>query len=118
MEQSTFSELENQKLPNATTVLILGIASIVTCCCYGVIGIVLGVIGLVLASKDAKLYAENPSIYKDHNNLKTGKILCIIGIVLGTLYLIYMIVLFAYFGLETIQNPSLLQEKIREMMGQ
>ena len=52
--------MENQKLPNATAVLILGIFSILTCCCYGIISISLGAIGLVLANKDAKLYAENP----------------------------------------------------------
>ena len=64
--------MENQKLPNATAVLILGIFSILTCCCYGIISIILGAIGLVLANKDAKLYAENPSAYTNYNNLKIG----------------------------------------------
>ena len=43
------------KLPNATTVLVMGIISILGCCCYGIIGIVCGIIGLVLAKKDTAL---------------------------------------------------------------
>ena len=52
-----------QKLPNATAVLVLGILSILTCCCYGVIGLILGIVALVLASRDMKLYFENPESY-------------------------------------------------------
>ena len=52
--------MEKQKLPNATAVLILGIASIITCCCYGVLGIITGVVALVLAKKDTQVYLENP----------------------------------------------------------
>lgn len=56
----------NQKLPNATAVLILGIASIITCCCYGVVSIILGIIGLVLANKDLKLYSQNPQEFSNY----------------------------------------------------
>ena len=103
--------MENQKLPNATAVLILGIFSILTCCCYGIISIILGVVGLVLANKDTKLYAENPSQYTNYNNLKIGKILSIIGIVLGAIYLIYVVVLFSTLGMESIEQMQ--QEFIR-----
>ena len=40
--------MENQKLPNATAVLILGILSIITCCCYGIFSVILGSLGIVL----------------------------------------------------------------------
>jgi hypothetical protein len=103
--------MENQKLPNATAVLILGIFSILTCCCYGIISIILGVVGLVLANKDTKLYAENPSQYTNYNNLKIGRILSIIGIVLGAIYLIYVVVLFSTLGMEGIEQMQ--QEFIR-----
>ena len=103
--------MENQKLPNATAVLILGIFSILTCCCYGIISIILGVVGLVLANKDTKLYAENPSQYTNYNNLKIGKILSIIGIVLGAIYLIYVVVLFSTLGMKGIEQMQ--QEFIR-----
>lgn len=110
--------MQNQKLPNATTVLILGIVSIVTCCCYGIIGLIAGGIGLMMAKKDLILYNENPELYSNYNNLKIGRVLCIIGIVLSALYLVYVIFLFSVIGMEGLQNPELMQEKLREMMGQ
>ncbi len=113
MEQTT----EQKKLPNATLILILGIASIITCCCYG-IGLILGIVALFLAQKDIALYAANPELYTDYKNLNTGKILAIIGIVLNAIYLIYIIWMFATFGLETMQDPELMQEKMRELLGQ
>lgn len=64
-----------------------------------------------LANKDAKLYAENPSAYTNYNNLKIGKILSIIGIALGVIYLIYVIVLFSTLGMEGIEQMQ--QEMIR-----
>ncbi len=109
--------MENQKLPNATAVLVLGILSILTCCCYGIFSVILGTIGIVLANKDAKLYAENPTIYSNYNNLKIGKILNIIGIILGVIYLFLVIWMIATFGYETLQNPELLQEEMNRYFG-
>ncbi len=110
--------MEQQKLPNATLILVFGILSIVTCCCYGIIGLILGVIALVLANKATKLYAENPEAYTGFSNVKTGKILAIIGIVLSALYLIFVIWAITAFGWEAMQDQELMQEKMREMMGQ
>ncbi|UOU96822.1 hypothetical protein MUU74_09975 [Chryseobacterium daecheongense] len=82
----------NQKLPNATTVLILGIVAILgSCCCNGIIGVICGLIGMNLYNKDNTLYLANPGQYTDYNNLKTGRILCIIGLVIGVLSLIWFI---------------------------
>ena len=83
--------MKKQKLPNATAVLILGILSILTCCCWGIIGLALGIITLVLAKKDTALYLENPELYEGYSNINTGKILAIIGIVLSSIYLIFTI---------------------------
>lgn len=110
--------MENQKLPNATAVLILGIASIVTCICYGIFGLMTGIIGLVLASKDLKLYRENPSLYTNYSNLNIGRILCIIGIILSVLWITYIIIAINMIGLDALQNPELLQERIRELFAQ
>ncbi|MBO3097721.1 CCC motif membrane protein [Gelidibacter pelagius] len=96
--------MEKQQLPNATLILVFGIISIVTCCCYGIIGLPLGIIALVLANKATALYAANPEIYTGFQNVKTGKILAIIGIVLNGIYLIYAIWLFSTVGMEGIQN--------------
>lgn len=117
-QQSNFNELTNQKLPNATAVLVLGILSILTCCCYGVVGLILGIIALVLAKKDKALYELNPQAYSNYNNLNIGRILAIVGIVLSVLYLIMTIWMFATFGLEGMQDQELMQQRIREMMGQ
>ena len=119
MDQNNFSKFENellnQKLPNTTAVLILGISSILTCCCYGILSIILGIVGLFLAKKDTQLYKENPSSFSNYNNLKTGKILCIIGILLGAVFLIYIVAIISYIGIDALKNPELLQERIREI---
>lgn len=92
--------MDKQKLPNSTAVLILGILSIPTCCCYGVVGLALGIIALVLAKKDTKLYMENPEQYDGFKNISTGKILAIIGIVLSAIYLILTIYFYVAIGQE------------------
>lgn len=106
--------MQNQKLPNATTVLILGIVSIVTCCCYGILGLITGGIGLMLANKDMKLYNANPDQFSNYNNLKVGRILCIIGLILSALYLIYVIFLFSTLGMEGIEQ---MQEEMMRKYG-
>ncbi len=107
-----------QKLPNSTTVLVLGIVSIVFCWCYGVVGLITGIIGLNLYKKDKALYESNPSIYQDFGTLNTGRILCIVGLVLSALYVVYVIFLISALGMDALTNPQLMQERMREMMGQ
>ena len=109
--------MEQQKLPNATLILVFGILSIVGCCFYG-IGIVLAIVALVLAAKASKLYAENPDGYTGFQNVKTGKILAIIGLILSALYLLLIIWLISTFGWDSMQDQELMQERIQEMMGQ
>ncbi len=109
--------MEQQKLPNSTLILVFGILSIVTCCCYGIVGLILGIVALVLAKKATQVYAENPDQYSGFQNVKTGKILSIIGIILSVLTLIYFIWLFSVFGLEGMQDQELMQEKLQEMFG-
>ncbi|KPH10891.1 CCC motif membrane protein [Chryseobacterium sp. ERMR1:04] len=110
--------MNQQKLPNATAVLVLGIVSIIGCCCYGVVGIITGIVGLYLFKKDNILYQQNPDMYSDYNNLKTGKILCIIGIVLSILYIVYLIVVISTLGMDAMKDPQLMQERLKELMGQ
>ena len=110
--------MEQQKLPNATLILVFGILSILTCCCYGVVGLILGIVAIVLAKKATDLYSENPEIYTGIQNVKTGKILAIIGVSLSILYLLFVIWAIIVFGWENMQDQELMQEKIREMMGQ
>lgn len=106
--------MEQQKLPNATLILVFGILSIVTCCCYGVIGLIFGVIALVLANKAIKLYAANPEIYEGINNVKTGRILAIIGIILSALYLIMTIWAISMYGWANLQDPEFMREILEQ----
>ena len=118
MEQSNFNNFEtSQKLPNATAVLILGILSIITCCCYGVLGLILGIVALFLAKKDLALYAISPQAYTNYSNLNIGRILAIIGIVLNVVYLILTVWMIMTFGFEGMQDPQAVQEKMREIFG-
>ena len=95
--------MEQQKLPNSTLILVFGIISIVTCCCYG-LGLIFGIIAVVMAKKATAVYMENPEQYSGYSNVKTGKLLSIIGIILSGIYLIYVIWLFATVGSEGIQE--------------
>ncbi len=107
--------MEQQKLPNSTLILVFGILSIITCCCYGVIGLILGIIAVVLANKAAKLHFEDTEAYTGYGNVKTGKILAIIGIVLNVLFMAYVIWAISYFGWDTLQDPELLRERMEQM---
>ena len=53
--------MEKQKLSYATGVLILGILSILSSCCYG-IGLLFSIIALVLFSIDAKKYRMKSNV--------------------------------------------------------
>lgn len=110
--------MNQQKLPNATAALILGILSIVTCWCYGIVGLILGAVGLMLANKDTKLYQQNPSLYDNFGTVKTARILSIIGLVLGILSIAYFIWIFSVVGLDALSDPELMQERMKDALGQ
>ena len=96
--------MEKRNLPNATAVLVLGIVSILSCCCYGIIGLGFGIIALVLAKKDLKLYNENPELYSNYSNLNIGRILAIIGVVLSAFTLFFFIYMYGVVGEEGMQE--------------
>ena len=83
-------------LPNATTVLVLGIISIPTSFCYGIVGIILGIIALVIAKKDLRLSKEFPGEYDGVENLNAGRICAIIGLSIGSLFFIIMVLYFIF----------------------
>lgn len=112
--------MEQQKLPNSTLILVFGIISIVTFCCYGVIGLLFGVIALILAMNAIKTYKENPELYSNIGSVKTGRILAIIGIVLSLLTIAFFAWIISIIGWETLmtQDQELIQEKINEYFNQ
>ena len=100
-------------LPNATVVLVLGIISIVGCCCsYGLVGIICGIIALVMANTATNLYVANPERFTEssYKNMNAGKICAWIGIIPSILYLILMIWLFAVIGLAGLTDPNAIME--------
>lgn len=88
--------------------LVLGIISIATCWCYGVIGTACGIIALVLARKDFSRYHLEPLRYSvsSYNNLKAGRICAIIGTILSALYLVIIIVAIAVIGVAGLSHPD------------
>lgn len=106
-------EIQRQELPNSTLILIFGILSIIGCCCYGIVGLVFGIIAMIMAQKATKIYNENPEMYSGFQNVKTGKILAVIGIVLSAMVLIIGIVSLIIFG-----GMEGIEEMQREMMEQ
>lgn len=88
-------------LPNSTTILVLGICSIATCWCAGIVGLGLGITTLVMSKKARIAYETYPGSYSEnsYNNMKAGKICAIIGVCLSALAVLYFIVYLIIFGL-------------------
>jgi hypothetical protein len=109
--------MENQKLPNATAVLVLGILSILFCWCYGIIGLILSIIAIILANKDLALYNAEPQKYINYGNLKAGKIMAIIGLFLNIMFIAYMIWVINYIGFENLSDPEKMQDIMRNLQS-
>jgi hypothetical protein len=103
-------------LPNSTLILVFGIISIVTCCCYGILGLIFGIIALVLANSAGKLYYAEPGSYTEssYKNVNAGKICAIIGIALSAFYLLFLFWAIFTIGIETLSNPEALQEYFQQ----
>ncbi len=101
METQQQNSIRQVPLPNATAVLVLGITSIVLCWCQGIVGLILAVVALVLANRDLVLYASNPQNFtiNSFNNVKTGRTIAIIGLVLAGIFLFSIIIGLLFMGL-------------------
>lgn len=86
--------MEQQKLPNATMIIVLSIIGYL-CCCLAGIGIIPSAIALVMANKAQKMNEENPELYDNFSTIKTGKIVAIIAVILNVLMIIRWIYIFA-----------------------
>jgi tetrahydromethanopterin S-methyltransferase subunit C len=71
--------MEKQKLPNSTAVIVLGILSVLTCCCVGgAIGIILGIVAIILAKKD--IFVQRESKVMTATLISTSGALAIVGL--------------------------------------
>tara|TARA_R100001369_G_scaffold49261_1_gene75875 strand:- start:29302 stop:29634 length:333 start_codon:yes stop_codon:yes gene_type:complete len=108
-------ELNKQEVPNATLILVFGILSLVGCCCYGILGVVFGIITIVISNKAMAIYNANPEMYYGYQNVKIGRILAIIGLVLSAVFLITIILFFIFNG--GTEGIMELQKEIMEQQG-
>jgi len=109
-----------QALPNATAVLILGILSIVTCCCfYGLLSLVLAIIAIILAKKDKAQYFSNAGMYTEgsYKNLNAGRVCAIIGLVFSIIIIIACIVFVSIFGFGMLSDQDAMREWIEQMQN-
>ena len=89
--------MEQRPLPGASTVLIMGILSLVgTLVCCGPFGAIFSIIALIQAKTANKVYLENPEAYSDYGQVKTGKILAYIGLALSLIMLVLLIIYFGF----------------------
>ena len=94
------SQNGTENVPYSTSVLVLGICSIVTCGCYGLPGLVCGIVALVQSKIGLTAYEENPSLYKEDSlkNLKAGKTCATIGVILSSIFFMVILVYFITWG--------------------
>lgn len=105
--------MEQEKLPNITLAIVLAILSYICCCFGGLPGAIIAGIAFFLIKNDEKKYIENPEGYSNYSQLKTAKILAIIGIVIGVLYF-----LIAAYNIYQIGGWEAYMEQVRVMTEQ
>ena len=112
MENDYDSNVPKTDLPNATAILILGIVSIPTCCCYGIVGLICSIIALVLAKSANNLYAADPGKYTEssYKNMNAGKVCALVGISLSTLVILFYVWLIAAIGFAAFTDPNVIYE--------
>lgn len=103
--------MEQQKLPNATMIIVLSIVGYL-CCCFAGLGIIPSAIALVMANKAQKLNNENPELYDNYSTIKTGRIVAIIAVALNVIMIVRWIYVVATGGFDSFQ------EQYDEMMRQ
>jgi len=107
--------MERSKLPNSTASLVLGILSIVTCLCYGIIGLPMGIIAIVLGKKSINLYNKDPEVYDGVGNAKAGLVTGVIGTILNLIYLGFIIWIVNKIGMDALGDPELMQERLQDL---
>ena len=88
-------EMKKKDLPNATAVLVLGVLSLVSCWCYGCVGLILGILAVAIASGPRRAYLEHAEEYTEasYKNLSAGRICGIIGICVALAVVAFVILM-------------------------
>lgn len=88
--------MEKINPPYAVAALVLGICSLLFGCFF--VGLVLGIVGIVLANKGLNAYRLTPEKYTGSGMLTAGRVMSIIGVVFGSIYVVYYIIAVAIIG--------------------
>jgi hypothetical protein len=91
---TTSGSAELPKAPGAVASMILGITSV----CFGALGLVLGIIALKYSKEARHAIARSPGKYSGDDMATAGKVMGIIGIVLGSFFIVYLIFVFTMFA--------------------
>ncbi len=91
--KNKMNDVTGEQAPNATSVLVLGILSIIFCWCWG-LGLILGIIALIFGVKSRRLVLEEPDRYSiaSQKNLNAGYICALIGTILGGLFVLSTVI--------------------------
>lgn len=83
-------------IPDATTVLILGILSLIFSFSCGIIGLILGIVSVVMASSQRRIYQAAPDDYTENSlkNLNAGRVCGIISICFSAIAFVMLILIF------------------------
>lgn len=87
--------IENKKrnLPEASTVLVLGILSLVFTFSCGIVGLILGIIAASMASSQRRIYINAPEEYTEssYNNVNAGRVCGIISICVAAIIMVFTV---------------------------
>lgn len=103
IKTTKFQIMEQQKLPNSTMIIVLSIVGYL-CCCLAGLGIIPSAIAFFMANKSQKIYTEDPELYDNASQIKTGRILAIVALALNVLMIIRWIYVISTGGLDAISE--------------
>ncbi|GGH03523.1 hypothetical protein GCM10011416_23080 [Polaribacter pacificus] len=104
--------MEKQPLQYSTLIYILAVLGLPLCCCAG-FGILPSGIAYFIARSELKKFYTNPEIYSNQDNIYTGKIIALVVMIINALYLAYFFYMLYSIGWEALQDPALLQERLK-----
>ncbi len=95
-----YKEIVKVDLPHSDWIMGLGIASVTLSFFTGLVGLTMGILALHLYKKPSYLYKLAPELYFDNSyrNIKVGRILSIIGIIISSIVFIFFLILFVLFS--------------------
>jgi hypothetical protein len=91
---ATPGSVEQPKAPGAVASMVLGIISV----CFGALGLVLGIIALKYSKEAQRAIARHPGKYSGDDMATAGKVMGIIGIIIGCFFVVYIIFVFTMFA--------------------